>query len=108
MGEDRLPLKQPGAGDHGLTEPAEEQLSGRRCIWCMASLSNNTAIDLGAREEIAHGSATRWFPRSCRACGFQHIYQALLDHTQNCEQRADDLTRCTAGTALRMAMRTVR
>ncbi|MFI2617933.1 hypothetical protein [Streptomyces sp. NPDC018584] len=88
---------------------AEEQLCGRRCVWCTASLDNTIAVDLGERREVsAYGSVSRWFPRSCRRCGFDHIYQALLGHTQSCEQCADDLTRCSVGTGLRMAMRAVR
>lgn len=87
---------------------AEEQVCGRRCIWCAANLDNTTAADLGAREVDAHGSITPWFPRCCPPCGRTHIYSALLDHTQRCEQCADDLTRCPDGTALRCVLRTVR
>ncbi|QEV18800.1 hypothetical protein [Streptomyces alboniger] len=95
-----------------LPDPAglsEEQVCGRTCVWCRGVLDNTTAFDLGARKVNAHGSGARWYPRCCRRpCGFQHIHQALLDHTQSCEQCADDLTRCTDGKALRTAMRTVR
>lgn len=88
---------------------AEEQVCGRRCVWCAANLNNTEAVDLGGRREVsAHGSLTQWFPRCCRPCGFERIYGALLDHTQSCEQCADDFTRCSVGKALRMAMRTVR
>lgn len=88
---------------------AEEQLCGRRCVWCTASLNSAVAVDLGERREVsANGSVSRWFPRSCRRCGFEHVYGALLDHSQSCEQCADDLTRCRVGTGLRMAMRGVR
>ncbi|MET9545710.1 hypothetical protein ABZY36_10430 [Streptomyces sp. NPDC006627] len=90
-------------------ELAEDQVCGRRCVWCAASLNTAIAVDLGERREVsAHGSTSSWFPRCCRPCGFEHIYRALLDHTQSCEQCADDLTRCRVGTGLRMAMRTVR
>ncbi|MFH8289123.1 hypothetical protein [Streptomyces sp. NPDC018059] len=88
---------------------AEEQLCGHRCVWCTASLNSAVAVDLGERREVSvNGGVSRWFPRSCRRCAFEHIYQALLDHTQSCEQCADDLTRCRIGTGLRMAMRAVR
>ncbi|MGW0537793.1 hypothetical protein [Streptomyces sp. NPDC003032] len=98
-----LPIQLPDPA--GL---AEDQVCGRRCVWCAASLNTAIAVDLGARDVDAHGSGARWFPRCCRSCGHTHIYRALLDHTQSCEQCADDLTRCPDGTALRMAMRMVR
>ncbi|MFF8645871.1 hypothetical protein [Streptomyces sp. NPDC015345] len=99
-----LPIELPAPS--GL---AEDQLCGRRCVWCAASLNTAITVDLRERREVsAHGSTSSWFPRCCRPCGFEHIYRALLDHTQSCEQCADDLTRCRVGTGLRMAMRTVR
>ncbi|QEV18653.1 hypothetical protein [Streptomyces alboniger] len=88
---------------------AEDQVCGRRCVWCVTSLSTDAAVDFGERREVSpHGGVSSWHPRCCRPCGFEHVYRALLDHTQSCEQCADDLTRCAVGKALRMAMRQVR
>ncbi|MEU1022744.1 hypothetical protein ABZ366_11770 [Streptomyces sp. NPDC005904] len=90
-------------------ELAEDQVCGRRCVWCAAGLNTAVALDLGERREVsAHGSVSSWFPRSCRPCARGHVYRTLLDHTQSCEQCADDLTRCPGGKALRAAMRTLR
>ncbi|MGW0538562.1 hypothetical protein [Streptomyces sp. NPDC003032] len=86
---------------------ATAQVCGEACVWCAATLTT-TAVGLGEREVEAHGSLTRWAPRCCRDCGFKRIYTALLDHSQNCEQCADNLALCTVGTVLRMAMRLVR
>lgn len=94
-----------------LPDPSElspAQVCGRACLWCHVTLDNAVAVDLGARDVEAHGSITRWYPRSCRPCEFQRVYGALLNHTQSCEQCADDLIHCEPGTALRKAMRVVR
>ncbi|QEV18606.1 hypothetical protein [Streptomyces alboniger] len=89
-------------------ELAEEQVCGRACVWCAAALHNTTALDLGARQADAHSCGARWYPRCCNPCGFEHLHAALLDHSQSCEQCADDFLNCSVGKALRMAMRTVR
>ncbi|MGB8938938.1 MAG: hypothetical protein WCD21_01660 [Streptomyces sp.] len=97
------PLQLPGPA--GLSE---QQVRGRACVWCAVALSNATAIDLGVREVSAHGSSTHWFPRGCRPCAKLHVYRALLDHTQSCEQCNDEPTRCTEGHALRQILKEAR
>lgn len=97
------PLQVPDPG--GLSE---QQVRGRACLWCAVALSNTTAIDLGVREASAHGTHTRWFPRSCRPCAILAAYTALLDHTQNCEQCADEPALCIEGSALRLTLKAMR
>lgn len=89
----------------GLSEP---QVCGRACVWCAVALSNPTAVDLGERAVDAHGSSTHWFPRGCRPCVLLYVYRAQLDHTQSCEQCADDPALCNIGTVLRQVLKELR
>lgn len=98
-------LAVPVPDPEGLTE---QQVRGRACVWCAVALNNATAIDLGTREQQAHGTLTHWFPRTCRPCAVLHAYRAQLDHMQSCMQCADEPARCDEGSALRLALRLVR
>lgn len=58
-----------------LPDPAtlhEEQQRGARRIWCVVSLSSESAHDFGPRTIDVHGSLVVWFPRSCRTCWKNH------------------------------------
>ncbi|MFI1678855.1 hypothetical protein [Streptomyces sp. NPDC020607] len=79
---------------------AEEQVCGRRCVWCAASLNNGTAIDLGAREVDTRGGGARWFPRACRPCAHKHFGDAHQAHRDNCTQCSTTLPWCTTGQRL--------
>ncbi|MET7359193.1 hypothetical protein ABZS76_12155 [Streptomyces sp. NPDC005562] len=91
----QAPLELPAPGSL-----AEEQVCGRRCVWCAAGLNNSTAVDLGAREVDAHGSGERWFPRGCRACAYAHFCEASDQHRQGCKQCSTGLPWCTTGQRL--------
>ncbi|MFF1399347.1 hypothetical protein ACFVZD_36810 [Streptomyces sp. NPDC058287] len=86
----------------------EPQVRGQACVFCAVVLCTSTAVDLGQRDGEFHSTVARWFPRSCRPCAIQHVYSAQLDHTQNCEQCADDPALCAHGTWLRLVMRQAR
>ncbi|WP_399926269.1 hypothetical protein [Streptomyces kanamyceticus] len=66
----------------------------------MVSISTTTAVDLGPREADAHGSGARWFPRSCRPCGYKHFCEAFEKHRKNCKQCATSLPWCVTGQRL--------
>ncbi|MFF1711493.1 hypothetical protein [Streptomyces sp. NPDC058268] len=87
---------------------SEPQASGRACVWCAVALSNTTAANFGERAVDAHGSSAHWFPSGCRPCVLLHVYRAQLDHTQTCEQCADEPARCRTGTALRQILKAAR
>ncbi|MEV0324594.1 hypothetical protein ACIBKX_40380 [Streptomyces sp. NPDC050658] len=87
---------------------SEAQTRGKACVWCAVTLAPVTAVDLGERDADAHGSLTRWFPRSCRECVIRRLYRVQLDHTQSCEQCADNPALCETGRRLRSALKTVR
>ncbi|MEV0120857.1 hypothetical protein AB0I16_04750 [Streptomyces sp. NPDC050703] len=90
-----LPIDLPAPG--GL---AEAQVCGRACVWCAVVLDNTTAIDLGAREIDAHGSVTRWFPRSCGPCGRARFRDAFTAHRSECPVCSTKLPWCTTGKRL--------
>ncbi|MGW6357970.1 hypothetical protein ACWFR5_23080 [Streptomyces sp. NPDC055092] len=103
LAKDPLPPLLPDT--EALTEP---QIRGRDCVWCAVTLGAGSAIDLGDRAASFHGTAARWFPRSCRPCGMRHLYPAQLNHTGTCEQCTDDPAACAYGTWLRLVMRQAR
>ncbi|WP_282796189.1 hypothetical protein [Streptomyces sp. CC224B] len=79
---------------------AEEQVCGRRCVWCTASLNNTIAVDLGAREVDAHGSGARWFPRGCRSCAYANFCERFQEHRTGCQQCSTGLPWCVTGQKL--------
>ncbi|MFD0555290.1 hypothetical protein ACFQ0X_43525 [Streptomyces rectiviolaceus] len=87
---------------------SEAQVRGHACVWCTVTLTTSTATDLGVRDAGEHGSPVCWFPRACQICACRHFYRALLDHSQTCEQCADDPSRCVEGIALRRMLKEVR
>ncbi|MGW1024176.1 hypothetical protein ACWD4J_10720 [Streptomyces sp. NPDC002577] len=87
---------------------SEQQVRGKACVWCAVALDNGTAVDLGPRAMKVVDDQARWFPRSCSSCAEPHAYRALLDHSQRCEQCADDQSQCQEGTALRSTVKEAR
>ncbi len=79
---------------------AEDQVCGRRCVWCAASLNNNEAVDLGARQVDAHGSGAHWFPRGCRPCAYTHLSEASQQHRKTCKVCSTSLPWCRTGQTL--------
>ncbi|NMI57113.1 MULTISPECIES: hypothetical protein [unclassified Streptomyces] len=92
----------------GIADLSEQQVRGAACVWCEAPLTSDTAVDLGERRVSLLDSHITTFPRACRDCAAPRLYRALLDHTQRCEQCADDQSQCETGTALRDAVREAR
>lgn len=84
------------------------QTCGRTCVWCAVVLTTETAVDLGTRSERRFDTDFVWFPRGCRVCAEAHAYRALLDHTQSCEQCADEPALCREGHTLRQVLKEVR
>ncbi|MFF1694938.1 hypothetical protein ACFVXC_15090 [Streptomyces sp. NPDC058257] len=80
------------------------QTCGRVCVFCAVALSTETAVELGSRTDVDF----TWFPRSCRLCVVRPAYRAVLDHTQQCMQCADNPALCADGYALRHALNEVR
>ncbi|MFE6962211.1 hypothetical protein [Streptomyces sp. NPDC057696] len=99
------PLSPLPPDTEALTEP---QIRGRDCVWCAVTLGAGSAIDLGERVASFRGTVARWFPCGCRPCAMRHVYPAQLNHTQTCEQCADDPALCAHGTWLRLVMRQTR
>lgn len=51
-----------------LVSLSAEQQRGVDCVFCGTPLRTGAVRDLGPRLIEAHGSALRWFPRSCPSC----------------------------------------
>ncbi|MEU5578263.1 hypothetical protein ABZ791_19340 [Streptomyces huasconensis] len=110
MGDVTIPLPGGGSGSQTLRVPpialpdpaglAEDQVYGRRCVWCAASLNNNEAVDLGARQVNAHGSGAHWFPRGCRPCAYTHLSEASQQHRKTCKVCSTSLPWCRTGQTL--------
>lgn len=82
-----------------LPSPArltEDQRCGRRCCWCTAKLTVETAVDLGERIEPFH-----WFPRCCVTC----IQAAAYDHVSRCETCVEQPGACETAAALSQLVR---
>lgn len=82
-----------------LPDPArltEDQRCGRHCLWCPASLTVETAVDLGERRHPMH-----WFPRCCPSC----IQAADRTHAGMCELCAINAADCETAAALRQLVR---
>ncbi len=79
---------------------ATAQVCGRACVWCAVTVNNGEAVDLGEREVTAHGSVTRWFPRSCRPCAYTHLSEASQRHRKECKVCSTRLPWCRTGQAL--------
>lgn len=84
------------------------QTCGRACVWCAVTLATETAIELGSRSVHRFDTDFVWFPRSCRPCAIEHAYEALLDHSQQCMQCADNPGRCDEGSVLRLTLKVLR
>jgi hypothetical protein len=85
-----------------------EQLRGADCVWCYGRLNSETAFDLGAHSGTIKGvEDSTWFPRGCPACVAHKARTAIRDHSESCEQCADDPVRCTAPDLLALRELTV-
>jgi hypothetical protein len=82
-----------------------EQTRGATCVWCQATLTTDTAVDLGERRHKRLDGRFSTFPRACRRCTHDAAYRVLLDHAPRCEQCTDDAGRCGTGLALRRLMK---
>ncbi|MET9448093.1 hypothetical protein [Streptomyces cinerochromogenes] len=100
---DLLPLPLPEF--HTLSQ---DQARGSTCVWDGVGLSPETAVDLGERSLRRVGGQTSWFPRACRRCALEQAMNALVAHSQECEQCVDDQNLCPEGLGLVRAVRAAR
>ncbi|MFF8910151.1 hypothetical protein [Streptomyces olivaceoviridis] len=84
---------------------SQDQVRGATCVWDGVGLNSATAIDLGERKLKRVAGRVSWFPRACRRCALEQAMNALVAHSQSCEQCADDHNLCSEGRGL---VRTVR
>ncbi len=87
---------------------SEPQMCGRACVWCRTPLSNDSAVDLGARSVDAHGVATTWFPRADKRCVGSRAYAELFEHAVGCEPCRETAVGCDKAVALRRLVREAR
>lgn len=82
-----------------LPDPArltDDQRCGRQCLWCPASLTVETAVDLGERRHPEH-----WFPRCCPTC----IRERARTHGSMCEVCVETPGACETAAALKQLVR---
>lgn len=87
---------------------SQAQTRGITCVFDGVALSPATAVDLGARSFRRLGEQVSWFPRACRPCALRQAMDALVDHSQSCEQCVDDHNLCPTGLAWVRAVREAR
>jgi hypothetical protein len=84
-----------------VDEISEAQVRGKSCVWCAATLTATTAVDLGPRRKPVLDCSYDWFPRGCRDCTATYALSALHDHAPRCEQCTDAPACCEIGRVLR-------
>ncbi|MFF5533597.1 hypothetical protein ACFY71_14100 [Streptomyces cinerochromogenes] len=87
---------------------SQDQVRGATCVWDGVGLSPETAVDLGERPLRRVGGQASWFPRACRRCALEQAMNALVAHSQSCEQCVDDRDLCPQGSGLVRAVRAAR
>ncbi|MET7914478.1 hypothetical protein ABZU45_00810 [Streptomyces avermitilis] len=78
-----------------------DQVRGGACVWCKDPLTNDTAVDLGARSGTFQGVVSRWFPRGCEPCVSATARRVLRIHVRTCDRCSRDATTCGTRRALR-------
>ncbi|MGW7786125.1 hypothetical protein [Streptomyces tricolor] len=87
---------------------SQDQTRGITCAFDGVGLSPATAVSLGERSLRRVGGRVSWFPRACRRCALEQAMNALVAHSQTCEQCVDDSNLCPTGSGLVRAVREAR
>lgn len=80
---------------------SERQARGTACLWCAATLTAATAVDLGTRRVRRLDGHVTVFPRGCTACVRDTAHRQMFEHADRCERCVDDFTQCETARILR-------